>query len=149
MRSVSAALCLTLLTGSLFAQEAAQLLDPAPELVEAPLDFNGLEVELLSDGGVQLSPEAVDRLNAWKLELWTLRRLAALDEKIAEVGKRLKAVEKRECELKEKEEKLRTEDQRLQKEDAQNELGEAKRREKVARGETWLLRVLVVAVGLL
>lgn len=155
MRNVSVVLCLTLLSGSLYAQEAAQPVgpgpepDPEPELTEAPLDFQGLEVEIFGDGSVKLSPEAVDRVNAWKLELWTRRRLAALDEKIAAVEKRLKAAEKKECKLKIRAEELETKDERLQKEDAQNELGEAKRKEKVARAEAWLLRVLVVAVALL
>lgn len=123
--------------------------DPEPKLTEAPLDFQGLEVELLGDGGARFSPEAVDRINAWKLELWTLRRLAALDEKIAAVEERLKAAEEKECELKIKSEELETKAERLQKEGAQNELGEAKRKGKVARGEAWLLRLLVVAVALL
>lgn len=151
MRNASVVLCLVLLTGSLYAQEAAQPVepDPEPELVEAPLDFGGLEVELLDDGGVRLSREARDRVSAWKLELWTRRRLATLDVKIADVEERLKAAEKKECELKVKAEKLETKDERLQKEDAENELGEAKRKGKVARVEAWLLRVLVVAVTLL
>lgn len=151
MRSASAALCLVLLSGSLYAQEAAQPADPGldTELTEAPLDFQGLEVELLGDGGARFSPEAVDRINAWKLELWTKRRLAALDEKIADVEERLKAAEKRECELEVKSRELETKDEQLQKEGAQNDLKESKRKEKVARGEAWLLRVLVVAVALL
>lgn len=153
MRSASAVLCLTLLSGSFYAQGSALPADPGldmePELTEAPLDFKGLEVELLADGGVQLSPEAVDRVSAWKLELWTRRRLATLDQKIGKVEERLKAAEKKECELKVKLEKLETKDQQLQKEGAQNDLKESKRKEKVARGEAWLLRVLVVAVALL
>lgn len=151
MRNASVVLCLVLLSGSLYAQEAAQPVepDPEPELTEAPLDFHGLEVELLDDGGARLSPEAVDRVNAWKLELWTRRRLATLDEKIAAVEERLKAAEKRECELKIRAEELETKDERLQKEGAQNDLKESKRKEKVARAEAWLLRVLVVAVALL
>lgn len=151
MQNASVVLCLVLLSGSLYAQEAAQPveLDPEPELVEAPLDFGGLEVELLDDGGVQLSRGAVDRVNAWKLELWTRRRLAALDEKIAAVEERLKAAEKRECELKLKSEELETKAERLDKEGAQNDLKESKRKERVARGEAWLLRVLVVAVAFL
>lgn len=148
MRSANAALCLVLLSGSLHAQEPVLPADPGPdtepELTEAPLDFHGLEVELLDDGGARFSPEALDRINAWKLELWTRRRLATLDERVAEVEERLKAAEEKECELKVKSEELETKAERLQKEDAQNELGEAKRRGKVARGEIWALRILFV-----
>lgn len=149
MRNACAVLLLTLLSGSLYAQEAVRPEDPEPGIVEAPLDFGGLEVEFLGDGGVRLSPEAVDRVNVWKLELWTRRRLAALDGQVADVEKRIKAVEKQECELEIKRQELKVGHEKLLKEEARNEAKEAKRKEKIARWKGWALELLIVGVALL
>lgn len=147
MRNAFAASLLILLCGSFCAQEVAP--PEEPEIVKVPLDFDGLEVEFLDDGGVRLSPEAVDRVNAWKLEIWTQRRLAAVDDQIADVEKRIKALEKQECELEIKREKLEADHEKLLKEEALNELKEAKRKERIARWKGWLLEAAFVAVALL
>jgi hypothetical protein len=147
MRNACVVSILILVSGSLCAQDVEP--PGEPEIVEVPLDFAGLEIEPLDDGGVRLSLEAMDRVNAWKLELWKRRQLEAIDDQIAAVEARIKAVEEQECQLEVKRQGLEADHEKLLKEEALNETKEAKRKEKIARWKGWALELLVVGVALL
>lgn len=151
MRNVYAVSLLILLSGSCFAQEADP--QPEPEIPSHPLtlsDVGGFVPED-KDGkaGVWLSMEAVDRVNAWKLELHTRRRLEELDKKDAALDEKLRKIEKKEADLELKRCELQTESERIDKEDAENETKEAKRKEKLHRWKGWVLEGIVIAATLL